>query len=110
MAIASNRVSPPGSLGGFLVLFIASHVVSAVTGSFGVLFASRIVGALADADFLAVPLSTVHVIVLSSWRDRGPRSGRRSSALPDLRSFLSHHWRGPGRDRRHDDRRKRPSN
>ncbi|MEU1316402.1 Cmx/CmrA family chloramphenicol efflux MFS transporter [Streptomyces tibetensis] len=45
-----------GALLAFLVVFLAVHVVGALTGSFAVLLATRVVGALANAGFLAVAL------------------------------------------------------
>jgi len=63
MAVAARRLSPRWTLTGFLAVFIAAHVMGAVTDSFAVLLASRIVAALANAGFLAVTLSTVTRIV-----------------------------------------------
>ncbi|MFD5159769.1 Cmx/CmrA family chloramphenicol efflux MFS transporter [Streptomyces hawaiiensis] len=45
-----------GALLAFLVVFLAVHVVGALTGSFAVLLATRVVGAFANAGFLAVAL------------------------------------------------------
>jgi DHA1 family chloramphenicol resistance protein-like MFS transporter len=45
-----------GALLAFLVVFLAVHVVGALTGSFEVLLVTRVVGALANAGFLAVAL------------------------------------------------------
>ncbi|MER5832887.1 Cmx/CmrA family chloramphenicol efflux MFS transporter [Streptomyces sp. NPDC002130] len=45
-----------GALLAFLVVFLAVHVVGALTGSFAVLLVARVVGALANAGFLAVAL------------------------------------------------------
>ncbi|RQP12444.1 MAG: MFS transporter [Microbacteriaceae bacterium] len=63
MAAVSRRLSPRWTLTAFLAVFIAAHVLGAVTESFGVLLATRIVAALANAGFLAVALSTVTRIV-----------------------------------------------
>ncbi|WP_194822181.1 Cmx/CmrA family chloramphenicol efflux MFS transporter [Micromonospora sp. S-DT3-3-22] len=63
MAAAARRLSPRWTLTGFLALFIAAHVIGAVTDSFAILLASRIGAALANAGFLAVALSTVTRIV-----------------------------------------------
>lgn len=63
MAAAARRVSPRWILTGFLALFIAAHVVGALTDAFAVLLASRVVAALANAGFLAVALSTVTRVV-----------------------------------------------
>ena len=61
-ALARNR---PGrtSLLGFVVLFLAAHVVGAVTDSFAILFATRVVAAVANAGFLAVALTTAVALV-----------------------------------------------
>ncbi|MEU4468982.1 Cmx/CmrA family chloramphenicol efflux MFS transporter [Streptomyces sp. NPDC024017] len=45
-----------GALLAFLVVFLAVHVVGALTGSFAVLLATRVLGAFANAGFLAVAL------------------------------------------------------
>ncbi|ANB08741.1 chemotaxis protein [Streptomyces ambofaciens] len=58
MAVLGRRWSRRGALLGFLCVFLAVHVVGAVTGSFEVLLAARVVGALANAGFLAVALVT----------------------------------------------------
>jgi DHA1 family chloramphenicol resistance protein-like MFS transporter len=58
------------SLLGFLALFLAAHVVGAVTGSFTVLFATRIIAALANAGFLAVALTTAAELVPSDRKGR----------------------------------------
>ncbi|AKZ58328.1 Chloramphenicol resistance protein [Streptomyces ambofaciens ATCC 23877] len=58
MAVLGRRWSRRGALLGFLCVFLAVHVIGAVTGSFEVLLAARVVGALANAGFLAVALVT----------------------------------------------------
>ncbi|MEV6705728.1 Cmx/CmrA family chloramphenicol efflux MFS transporter [Micromonospora wenchangensis] len=63
MAAAARRLPPRWTLTGFLTLFIAAHVIGAVTDSFAILLAARIGAALANAGFLAVALSTVTRIV-----------------------------------------------
>lgn len=70
MAAAGRGLSPRWTLTGFLALFIVAHVAGALTDSFGVLFATRIVAALANAGFLAVALSTVTRIVPAERRAR----------------------------------------
>ncbi|MFC9683926.1 Cmx/CmrA family chloramphenicol efflux MFS transporter [Streptomyces sp. NPDC056948] len=45
-----------GTLLAFLLVFLTVHVIGALTGSFEVLLATRVVGALANAGFLAVAL------------------------------------------------------
>lgn len=61
-ALARNR---PGrsSLLGFILVFLAAHAVAAATSSFPVLFATRVVAALANAGFLAVALTTAATLV-----------------------------------------------
>ncbi|MFB7740072.1 Cmx/CmrA family chloramphenicol efflux MFS transporter [Streptomyces sp. NPDC056112] len=51
------------SLLGFILVFAAAHAVGAGTASFPVLFASRIVAALANAGFLAVALTAAATLV-----------------------------------------------
>lgn len=51
------------SLLGFIVAFAGAHAAGAVTGSFPVLFASRVVAALANAGFLAVALTAAAALV-----------------------------------------------
>lgn len=58
MAALGRRWSRRGALLGFLVAFLGVHVVGAVTDSFGVLLATRVIAALANAGFLAVALVT----------------------------------------------------
>lgn len=63
MAVVSRGWPRRTSLLGFLLLFAAAHVVGALTGSFPVLFATRVVAALANAGFLAVALTTAATLV-----------------------------------------------
>ncbi|GAB3145754.1 MFS transporter [Micromonospora sonneratiae] len=58
MAILSLRWPRRRALLVFLSTFMLVHVIGAVTTSFGVLLATRVVGALANAGFLAVGLAT----------------------------------------------------
>jgi MFS transporter, DHA1 family, chloramphenicol resistance protein len=51
------------SLLGFVLAFAAAHVVGAITTSFPVLFATRVVAALANAGFLAVALTAAATLV-----------------------------------------------
>ncbi|MGW5468342.1 Cmx/CmrA family chloramphenicol efflux MFS transporter [Streptomyces chartreusis] len=75
MAGLARRWSRRGALLGFLVVFLGVHVVGAVTDSFPVLVATRLVGALANAGFLAVALVTAVGMV-------GPEArGRATSTL-----------------------------
>ncbi|MER6186610.1 Cmx/CmrA family chloramphenicol efflux MFS transporter [Streptomyces sp. NPDC001652] len=48
---------------GFILTFAAAHAVGALTTSFPVLFATRVVAALANAGFLAVALTTAATLV-----------------------------------------------
>ncbi|MET7640721.1 Cmx/CmrA family chloramphenicol efflux MFS transporter [Streptomyces sp. NPDC005438] len=58
------------SLLGFVLVFAAAHVVGAVTTSFTVLFASRVLAALANAGFLAVALTTATTLVAPDRKGR----------------------------------------
>lgn len=71
MAAVGRRWPPRWTLAGFLALFIAAHVLGALTDSFGVLLLSRVVAALANAGFLAVALSTVAQVVPADRQARG---------------------------------------
>jgi DHA1 family chloramphenicol resistance protein-like MFS transporter len=51
------------SLLGFILTFAAAHAVGAITTSFPVLFATRVVAALANAGFLAVALTAAATLV-----------------------------------------------
>ncbi|GAA2461221.1 Cmx/CmrA family chloramphenicol efflux MFS transporter [Streptomyces glaucus] len=64
--------SRPGrsSLLGFVLVFSAAHAVGAVTSSFPVLFATRVVAASANAGFLAVALTTAAALVPSDAKGR----------------------------------------
>ncbi|MFD5009848.1 Cmx/CmrA family chloramphenicol efflux MFS transporter [Streptomyces chartreusis] len=73
MAGLARRWSRRGALLGFLAVFLAVHVVGAVTDSFTVLVATRVVGALANAGFLAVALVTAVGMV-------GPEAGGRATS------------------------------
>lgn len=70
MAAISRRLSPRWTLTGFLAVFIVVHIVGAWTDDFGVLFATRVLAALANAGFLAVTLSTVTRIVAAERQAR----------------------------------------
>ncbi|MFF9364949.1 Cmx/CmrA family chloramphenicol efflux MFS transporter [Streptomyces griseoluteus] len=58
------------SLVGFILAFAAAHVVGALTTSFPVLFATRVVAALANAGFLAVALTTAATLVSPAKKGR----------------------------------------
>ncbi|MFI5552560.1 Cmx/CmrA family chloramphenicol efflux MFS transporter [Streptomyces sp. NPDC051738] len=70
MAGLARRWSRRGALLGFLGVFLAVHVVGAVTDSFGMLIVTRVVGALANAGFLAVALSTAAQLVAPEAKGR----------------------------------------
>ncbi|MDQ1042501.1 Cmx/CmrA family chloramphenicol efflux MFS transporter [Streptomyces sp. V4I2] len=55
---------------GFILTFAAAHAVGAITTSFPVLFATRIVAALANAGFLAVALTAAATLVSPDKRGR----------------------------------------
>ncbi|MFE0175558.1 Cmx/CmrA family chloramphenicol efflux MFS transporter [Streptomyces sp. NPDC059002] len=75
MAVLSRRFSRRSALLVFLLTFLLVHVIGALTTSFPVLLATRVVGALANAGFLAVALVTATSMV-------GPDAkGRATSAL-----------------------------
>ncbi|MFE2245639.1 Cmx/CmrA family chloramphenicol efflux MFS transporter [Streptomyces lavendulae] len=61
-ALARSRPGRSGLLA-FVLVFSAAHVVGAATSRFPVLFASRVVAALAYAGFLAVALTTATRLV-----------------------------------------------
>lgn len=75
MAILGRRWSRRKALLAFLVTFLLVHVVGAVTTSFEVLLVTRVVGALANAGFLAVALVTATGMVAPNAK------GRATSAL-----------------------------
>lgn len=70
MAALGRNLAPRWTLSGLLAVFAAMHVVGAVTDSYSVLLATRVVSALANAGFLAVTLSTVSTIVAPERRTR----------------------------------------
>ena len=67
MAFSARRFPPRTALAAFLVMFVAVHVVGALTPTFWVLVVTRVMAALANAGFLAVAL-TVAVRVAPSDR------------------------------------------
>ncbi|MEU3478138.1 Cmx/CmrA family chloramphenicol efflux MFS transporter [Streptomyces sp. NPDC033754] len=67
--LARGRSGRTGLLA-FVVLFLAVHVVGAVTTSFPVLLATRVVAALANAGFLAVALTTAAALVPAERKGR----------------------------------------
>ncbi|RCG24785.1 MFS transporter [Streptomyces diacarni] len=67
--LARNRPARSGLLG-FVVVFAAAHVLGATTASFPVLFATRVIAALANAGFLAVALTTAARLVAADQKGR----------------------------------------
>ncbi|MFB7650623.1 MULTISPECIES: Cmx/CmrA family chloramphenicol efflux MFS transporter [unclassified Streptomyces] len=63
MAALARNLPARASLLGCVLVFLASHVAGAVTSSFILLFATRVVAALANAGFLAVALTTAAALV-----------------------------------------------
>ena len=58
------------SLLGFVLVFLAAHLLGGATSSFPVLFATRLVAALANAGFLAVAVTTAATLVPPDRRGR----------------------------------------
>ncbi|WP_242882461.1 Cmx/CmrA family chloramphenicol efflux MFS transporter [Actinomadura litoris] len=58
------------SLAVFVLVFAAAHVAGALTTDFALLFATRIVAALANAGFLAVALTTASALVAPERKGR----------------------------------------
>ncbi|HYH28821.1 MAG TPA: Cmx/CmrA family chloramphenicol efflux MFS transporter [Pseudonocardia sp.] len=75
MAVLSLRWSQRRSLLTFLTVFLLVHVVGAVTASYEVLLATRVVAAVANAGFLAVALVTAAGMVAPT------ATGRATSVL-----------------------------
>ncbi len=70
MALLSLRWPRRRALLAFLVTFLLVHVVGAVTTSYGVLLATRVAAALANAGFLAVALATATAAVAPDAKGR----------------------------------------
>lgn len=70
MALLSRRWPRRRALLVLLAVFLVSHVVAAVTTSFALLLALRVVGALANAGFLAVALATAVSMVPADAKGR----------------------------------------
>ncbi|MEV0611936.1 Cmx/CmrA family chloramphenicol efflux MFS transporter [Nonomuraea sp. NPDC050404] len=70
MAIAGMRRRRRPALLVFLVAFVLVHVVGALTPSFSVLLATRVLGALATAGFLAVGIATATAMVAPDAKGR----------------------------------------
>ncbi|PXX64072.1 DHA1 family chloramphenicol resistance protein-like MFS transporter [Nocardia tenerifensis] len=74
-AMAAGRWPARFALTGCLAMFLAAHVIGAVTTTFGILLATRVVAAVANAGFLAVALAVLPILV-------GPhRVGRATSVI-----------------------------
>ncbi|MFF7445685.1 MULTISPECIES: Cmx/CmrA family chloramphenicol efflux MFS transporter [unclassified Streptomyces] len=63
LAALAHHWPARSSLLGFVLVFATAHVVGAVTPSFPVLWATRVVAALANAGFVAVALTTAATMV-----------------------------------------------
>ncbi|WP_459545404.1 Cmx/CmrA family chloramphenicol efflux MFS transporter [Nocardia sp. X0981] len=70
MAVLSRNRPVRASLAAFLTLFLAMHIVGAVTGDFLVLAATRVVAAFANAGFLAVSLTAAVALVPATRKGR----------------------------------------
>lgn len=70
MAALARRWPPRSSLLSCVVVFALCHVVGAMTPNFVVLFATRVIAALANAGFLAVALSTAATLVAADRKGR----------------------------------------
>ncbi|WP_327424530.1 MFS transporter [Streptomyces sp. NBC_01527] len=70
MAALARNWPSRSCLFGFILAFAAAHAVGAVTTSYPVLFATRVVAALANAGFLAVALTTAATLVSPDKRGR----------------------------------------
>ncbi|MEU5384864.1 Cmx/CmrA family chloramphenicol efflux MFS transporter [Kitasatospora cineracea] len=70
MAAWARRWPRRAGLFGFVAVFAAAHAVGALTGSFAVLFATRVVAALANAGFLALAVVTAAALVAPDRKGR----------------------------------------
>ena len=70
MAILSLRWPRRRSLVAFLVVFVVVHVLGAITADYGVLLATRVIGALANAGFWATALATATALVEPNAKGR----------------------------------------
>ena len=70
MAAFARRWPARTTLLGFVVIFTLCHVVAATTPSFSVLFATRVLAAVANAGFLAVALTTATGLVAPNQKGR----------------------------------------
>jgi len=70
LAVATLWLPRRATMAGLLVVFVLGHVLGAVTDVYGVLFASRVVSALACAGFWAVGAATAVSLVPADRRGR----------------------------------------
>ncbi|MFF7358860.1 Cmx/CmrA family chloramphenicol efflux MFS transporter [Streptomyces filipinensis] len=70
VAALARNWSRRSSLFGFILAFAAAHAVGAITTRFPVLFATRVVAALANAGFLAVALAAATTLVTPDKKGR----------------------------------------
>ncbi|MFF4758435.1 Cmx/CmrA family chloramphenicol efflux MFS transporter [Streptomyces sp. NPDC001292] len=70
VAALARNWSRRSSLLGFILAFAVTHAVGAITTSFPVLFATRVVAALANAGFLAIALTTATTLVSPDKKGR----------------------------------------
>ncbi|EFL37153.1 chloramphenicol resistance protein [Streptomyces viridochromogenes DSM 40736] len=70
MAALARNWPGRASLLAFVLVFLAAHAVGAATSSFPVLFATRVIAALANAGFLAVALTTAATLVPADRKGR----------------------------------------
>ncbi|MEV0187920.1 Cmx/CmrA family chloramphenicol efflux MFS transporter [Kitasatospora purpeofusca] len=66
----ARRLPGRSALAGFVLVFLAAHVVGATSSSFPLLLATRLVAALAYAGFLAVALTTATTLVPTDRKGR----------------------------------------
>ncbi|GAA3260399.1 Cmx/CmrA family chloramphenicol efflux MFS transporter [Nonomuraea helvata] len=70
LAVATLRWPRRTALLTFMVVFVLSHIVGALTSSYGVVFATRVVGAFVYAGFWAVAASTAVGLVPANARGK----------------------------------------
>ena len=70
MAAFARRWPARATLVGCVVIFAVCHIVAGLTPAFSVLFATRVVAAVANAGFLAVALSTATRLVTPDQKGR----------------------------------------
>ncbi|MEU3657376.1 Cmx/CmrA family chloramphenicol efflux MFS transporter [Streptomyces sp. NPDC032161] len=70
MAVVARKLPSRWTLTGFLTLFIAAHVVGALSSDFSTLFLTRVLAALAHSGFLAVTMSSIVRLVAPQRRAR----------------------------------------